>query len=154
MRMAITTREARQEILDELGRAIEQLELAGAALGEAYELLSVGAADRLEAELFRPVQRANGRAKRTQAGFAERIGMAGPVLAPPSPGPPSQGAKSFVERALAAAGEANRTIAELQDSMLPIESVDAELRAGLTEVRELMDGLPNATREFLRTLGR
>lgn len=152
--MAITTEEARREILDELGRAIEQLELAGAALGEAYELLSVGAADRLEAELFRPVQRANGRAKRTQAGFADRVGMSVDAWSEPSPGPPSQGAKAFVEAALAAAGEANRTIADLQDSMLPIESGDPELRAGLTEARGLIEDLPNATREFLRTLGR
>ena len=152
--MAITTEEARREIIDELGRAIEQLELASASLGEAYELLAVGAADRLESELFRPVQRASGRAKRTQAGFAERVGMDVPPPGRPSPGPPSQGAKAFVEGALSAAGEVNRTIADLQDSMLPIESGDPDLRAGLTEVRGLIEDLPNATREFLRTLGR
>jgi hypothetical protein len=38
--------------------------------------------------------------------------------------------------------------------MLPIESGDAELRAGLAEVRELLDELPGAARRFLRILGR
>ena len=38
--------------------------------------------------------------------------------------------------------------------MLPIESGDAELRAGLVEVRELLDGLPGTARRFLGILGR
>jgi hypothetical protein len=46
------------------------------------------------------------------------------------------------------------TIAELQDSMLPIESGDPELRQGLAEVRELLAELPLGARDFLRTLGR
>ena len=58
-----------------------------------------------------------------------------------------------VGRAEAAAG-GDRRIAELQDSMLPIESGDGELRAGLAEVRELLKQVPGAAREFLRTLGR
>jgi hypothetical protein len=62
--------------------------------------------------------------------------------------------KVFVEQAVMAAGEADRRIAELQDSMLPVESGDAELRAGLGEVRELLREVPVAARQFLRALGR
>lgn len=152
--MAITAREAREKILDDLGAAADQLALAVACLGEAYGLLSVGPADRLEAELYRPVQKAYGRCKRTHAGFAERSGLPVREFQSPAPGRPSQGVKSFLERALVATAEADRGIADLQDSMLPIESGDADLRAGLTEVRELIGGAPAATREFLRTLGR
>jgi hypothetical protein len=38
--------------------------------------------------------------------------------------------------------------------MLPIEAGDAELRAGLAETRELVDGVPAPARAFLSTLGR
>ena len=38
--------------------------------------------------------------------------------------------------------------------MLPVESGDAELRSGLSEVRTLLAVLPGNAREFLRTLGR
>ncbi len=62
--------------------------------------------------------------------------------------------KSFVERAVVAAEDASRVIAELQDSMMPIEAGDAELRAALAEVRELVDKVPTAAHGFLRTLGR
>lgn len=152
--MALTAHEARQQILDELVAALDQVALAVAILGEAHELLDDLTAERLEAELFRPVQKAYGRGKRTLAGFAQRCGLTARELDSPLPGLSSQGVKSFVERAVAAAGEADRKIAELQDSMLPIESGDPELRAGLTEVRELLAGQPGATRQFLRTLGR
>lgn len=152
--MAITQREARQQILDDLGDAVDRIALGVACLAEAFEQLSVTSADRLEAELFRPVQKAYGRGKRTHAQFAERTGLSARGFDPPSPGVRSQGVKLFVERAVAAAAEADIIVADLQDSMLPIESGDAELRSGLTEVRELLAGVPNAAREFLRTLGR
>lgn len=152
--MAITTLEARQRILDELAVAVDHVAVAVACLGDAYELLSVTSAERLEDELYRPVQRAYGRAKRTHSQFAERIGLEGRAFESPAPGRPSQGVKAFVERAVVAAAEADRAVSELQDSMLPIESGDAELRSGLTEVRDLLRELPGAAREFLRTLGR
>ena len=69
-------------------------------------------------------------------------------------GRPSQGVRSFVDRAVAASGEADLILSELQDSMLPIEAGDAELRTGLAEVRGLLTGLALKAREFLRTLGR
>lgn len=152
--MAITTQEARERILDDLGDAVDRIALAVACLGEAYDQVSVTSADRLETELYRPVQKAYGRGKRTHAQFAERIGFPARAFESAAPGRPSQGAKAFVDRAVLAADSADRGIAELQDSMLPIETGDAELRTGLTEVRELLAELPGPAREFLRTLGR
>ena len=152
--VAITQLEARQQIIGDLAVAIDQVALAVACLGEAYEQLPDDKADQLEAELFRPVQKAFGRARRAKDGFAQRYGLSGPPPEGLSPGLASQGVKSFVEQAVEAAGVADMTIAELQDSMLPIESGDPELRQGLAEVRDLLAGLPLAAREFLRTLGR
>ena len=152
--MAVSAAEARGRILADLAGAIAQLGFGTSCLGEAYELLDEATADRLEQELFRPLQKAYGRAKRTQSGFAERFGLEAPALTSASPGLASQGVKVFVTRAVTAAGEADHRIAELQDSMLPIDAGDAELRAGLAEVRGLLDGVPGASSAFLRTLGR
>ena len=152
--MAITADEARRQILDDLGGAIHQAALAVASLGEAFEQLPEGAGDRLESELFRPVQRAYALGKRTHAGFAARNGLESGAFDLPSPGLASQGAAAFVQHAAAAAADADRRIAELQDSMLPVESGDGELRSGLADVRELLAGVPQSAREFLRTLGR
>jgi hypothetical protein len=152
--VAITTVEARSQILDEFAGATIQIGFAVGCLGAAYELLDEMTADRLEAELFRPAQRALVKAKRTSSAFAGRYGLTAPQREAPSAGLPSQGVKVFVERAITAAAEASRRIAELQDSMLPIEAGDAELRAGLAETRELVDGVPGPARNFLSTLGR
>ena len=152
--MAISNREAREQILDDLAAAVERLALAVACLGAAYEQLSVTSADRLEAELYRPVQRAFGRAMRTHSRFAGLCGVAAREFEQPSPGRPSQGVRSFVERTVEACGDADRRLSELQDSMLPIEFGDPELRSGLAEARELLAPVPTAAREFLRTLGR
>lgn len=152
--MAITTAEARGQILDALAGATDQLALALACLGEAYEQLDERSADQLEEELFGPVQLAYGRAKRTHAEFAARHALPTRQFAPASPGIASQGAKAFVDRAVEAAGAAAHAIAELQDSMLPVEVGDVELRAGLAELRELIEPLPARARELLRVLGR
>lgn len=152
--MAITALEAREQILDELTGALDQLAIAVACLGEAFELLDDATAERLEVELFRPVQKAYGRGKRTLNGFAERFGLDTRELSSPTPGLRSQGVKSFVERAVTALSVADGRIAEIQDSMLPIEAGDPELRSGLSEVRELLGGVPGSARDFLRTLGR
>ena len=100
------------------------------------------------------MQKAYGRGKRTYAAFAGRVGLAVREIDSPTGGVSSQGVREFVTRAVGAAGDADRQITELQDSMLPIESGDSELRAGFTEVRELLGGLPGTARQFLRTLGR
>ncbi|MDX6651176.1 MAG: hypothetical protein QOJ97_3127 [Solirubrobacteraceae bacterium] len=152
--MAYTDAEARQELLDTLAEAVDPIALALACLGEAYEQVDEQTADRLETELFRPVQAAYGRAQRVHAEFADRYGLPGRTFEPQSPGIPSQGAKAFVERAVEAAGQADHMIAELQDSMKPVEVGDQQLRAGLMDVRERLGDVRLRARELLRTLGR
>jgi hypothetical protein len=152
--MARSALEAREQILADLAIAIEKLALAAAGVGAAYELLDELTGDRLEAELFRPVQKAFGRAKRTQSQFAERVGLDDYEFDTPSAGLPSQGVKVLIDHAVEASTAAAGVIADLQDSMLPIEAGDAELRAGLAEVRELLDEIPGRARGFVRTLGR
>ena len=152
--MPVSTREARERIIGDLGGAAEQLALGVACLGEAYEQLSVMAADRMEAELYGPMQRAYGRTKRARSQFAARVGLELEEVAEPQPGRASQGAKSFVERAAGAASQADGLLADLQDTGYAIDAGDAELRAALAEIRELLGPVPGAARGFLRTLGR
>ena len=152
--MSFTTAEARDRIIGDLEAAEEELGLAVAALGEAFELLATGSADRLEDELFRPVQKAYVRTKRTRTGFAKRVAHDTDEPERKQPGPPSQGAKGFVQQAAASAGQADLILSELQDSMMPVEGGDAELRAGLSEIRELLTPVRTSAGSFLRTLGR
>jgi hypothetical protein len=152
--MAYTTSEARQELLDTIAEAANELGFASACLAEAYEQVDEYSGDRLEAECFRPVQMAYGRAKRTHTQFAGRHGLQAAAFEPQPTGLASQGAASFIARAVEAAGLADRTLAGLQDSMLPVEAGDEELRAGLKAVREPLGGLPRKARDFLRGLGR
>jgi hypothetical protein len=152
--MAYVTAEARQRLLDAVAEAIDEIGTALAALGAAYELLDERSADRLEEELFRRVQIAYGRAQRTHAAFAARYGLPGRRFVQPAPGVPSQGVRSFLERAVEAVDEADAALVELQDSMMPVEVGDPELRAGLAEVRELVGDLRARTRQFMRTFGR
>ena len=152
--MTYTSAEARQELLDGFARAIDRIGLALAALGAAYEQLDEYNADRLEAELFAPVQLAYGRAKSTHARFADHHGMTSRTFAAPSPGIPSIGAKGFIDSAVNAAVEADSTLSALQDSSLPTEVGDVELRAALTDLRELLGGVRQRARELERTLGR
>jgi hypothetical protein len=152
--MAYLAGEAREELLGTLGEAIDKLAAALAALGEAYERLGTLPADRLEEELFRPVQVAYGRAKRTHTGFAQRHGLPVATFAPAAPGLPSTGIRGFVDSAVASVAEADAVLAELQDSMRPVEVGDPELRAGLAEVRDLLGAVSARAREFVRTLGR
>jgi hypothetical protein len=152
--MTYTTADARQQLLDALAGAIEEIGVALASLGEAYEMLDEQTADRLERDLFRPVQVAYGRAKRTHTEFARRHSLPERSFAPAIPTAPSQGVKGFLSGAVEAVGRADGALAGLQDSMLPIEVGDAELRAGLQDVRQLIGGLLGQTRELLRTLGR
>jgi hypothetical protein len=152
--MAYTTTEARQELLDVLARAANELGLASACLAEAYEQLDEDSGDRLEEDCFRPVQIAYGRAKRAHTEFADRHGLQPAVFEQQPTGLPSQGAAALIERAAEAVGAADRTVAGLQDSMLPIEAGDQELRAGLTSIREPLGSPPAKARQFLRGLGR
>lgn len=152
--MTYNAAEARQEMLDTMGDAIDDLAAALAALGEAYEQLTTGPADRLEEQLFGPVQTAYGRAKRTHSGFASRHGLPQRTFTPAHQGLPSTGVRGFIDAAVSAVDEADMELSELQDSMMPVEVGDPELRAGLTEVRELLSTVRAQAREFTRTLGR
>ncbi len=152
--MAYTAANARQQVLDVLAAAADQIGLALAALGEAYELLDDHAADQLESDLFGPVQAAYGRAKRTHAAFAARYHLPAHEFLPQPPGHPSSGAKGFIERAVDAAARGEHELATLQDSMLPVEVGDPELRAGISEVRELLGDVRAGARKLLRVLGR
>jgi hypothetical protein len=152
--MAYTTEEGQQQVLDELSRATQEIGAALAALGEAHEQLDEQSAERLENGLFRPVQRAYALAQRTRSGFAGRAGLALGELPEHPRGAPSHGPKGFLEEAIAATDGADVILAELQDSMLPVEVGDPELRGGLSSVRELLSQVAPAARQMLRTLGR
>jgi len=152
--MTYVSAEARQELVDTIGDAVDEIGAALAALGEAYEQLDERSADRLEEQLFSPVQRAYGRATRTYTGFASRHGLATRTFEPATRGVPSTGVRGFVDQAVEAVAQADADLAELQDSMMPVEVGDAELRAGLGEVRELLADTRARAREFVRTFGR
>src|SRR3954463_7687751 len=152
--MAYVAAEARQELLDRLGEATEDTATAMAAVGAAYELLDDATADRLEEELFRPLQGAYGRAKRTHAEVAARHGLPGRTFSPAPVPAASRGVKPLIESAVSAAPHAGDVLSTLQDSMLPVEVGDAEVRAGLAEVRTMLGGMPERARGFVRVLGR
>jgi hypothetical protein len=151
--MSYTSADGRQQVLDELATAIEHLGIAVARLGEAYEALDENTADRLEAELFRPLQAAYGTAQRTHSEFAARYGAPARTFGQASPGLPA-GPRDELERAGDEIRTADETIATLQDSMLPVEVGDPELRAGLSRVRELVAPIPDRTHNLVRVLGR
>jgi hypothetical protein len=152
--MAYTTAEGRRQVLDVLAVAADELDCALALLGEAYEHLDEHAAEVLEVELFRGVQLAYGRVKRTYNEFASRSELPGRTFESAPVVAPSNGAKALIDAAVEAAGKADAALVELQDSMLPVEVGDAELRAGIVAVRELVGGLRGRAREVVRTLGR
>ena len=152
--MAYDSAQARRELLDDFGAAIDALGRALAAFGDAYEQLDERTAETLEEQLFRPVQAAYGRAQRTHAGFAARHGLPGRAFAPAGGGLPSRGVRAFVEAAAAAIGEADARISELQDSLRPVEVGDAELRDGLSDVRRQIADLPASARALVRLIGR
>ena len=146
--------QARQELLGELAAATDRIGVGLAAVGGAYELLDEYNADRLEEELFRPIQLGYGRAQRTYAGFAERMGLPGRSFASAIAGAPSHGVRGFLEEAVEAIEDADDMLGRLQDSMMPVEVGDAELRADLAEVRRLLGGVEQRARQFIGTVGR
>jgi hypothetical protein len=148
-----TASEARQELLDEVGLAIEELARAIAAVGEAYDALDEHMADRMEEELFRPLQGAYAAATRTHAGFASRHGLPSRRF-DPAPAPAPRGVRRLVEEAVDSAAHADQVLADLQDSMAPVEIGDPELRAGLADVRTRLGELPSRAQGLIRVLGR
>jgi hypothetical protein len=152
--MAYSAGDARTQLLDDVAEATNRLALALASLGEAYEELDEQTADHLEEELFRPVQHAYGRLRRTHSEFAERYGLAGHSFERSTGGLHSGDPRVYVERAVEAIERADRGLSELQDSMMPVEVGDRELRDGLSEVREMISELPARARRLMRAQGR
>ncbi|HEX3617075.1 MAG TPA: hypothetical protein VHU61_11090 [Solirubrobacteraceae bacterium] len=151
--MGYTTEEGRTQILDDAGAAVDQLSIAIAALGEAYEHLDDDAGERMETELFRPLQGAYGQLKRTHSDFAQRSGLPGRNF-PAAPAPPPEDPRVSLEHAADAIQAADEMLAELQDTLLPVEVGDQELRGGLSGARTVIAPLPERCDEFVRTLGR
>jgi hypothetical protein len=108
--MTYVSQEARQQLLDTVAEATDEIGVAIAALGAAYEQLDDDTADTLEEELFRPVQAAYGRARRTHSGFAERHGLPTRTFEPASAGLPSQGVRGFLDRAMEAVSYTHQTL--------------------------------------------
>jgi hypothetical protein len=152
--MAYTSESARAQLLDELGEAVDQLAVGLASLGEAYEQVDEHTAELLEEQLFRPVQGAYGRARRTHSEFAQRYGLSAREFDGGSSGTHTVDPRVYLERAITAIEQADHVIAEMQDSMLPVEVGDRELRDGLTQTRELIADAPAHGRQLLRTIGR
>jgi hypothetical protein len=152
--MAYRASEAREQLLDDIAAAVDQLALAVAALGEAYEELDEQTADHLEAELFRPSQYAYGRLRRTHTEFAERYALPGRSFERSSGGSHSGDPRVYVGRAVEAIERADLILAELQDSMMPVEVGDRELRDGLSETRGAIAELPARARRLMQARGR
>ena len=152
--MAYSAGEARVQLLDDVAAATDQLTLALASLSEAYEELDEQTGDALEEQLFRPMQGAYSRLRRTHSSFAERNGLPGREFAASSGGMHSGDPRVYVDRAVEAIERADHILSELQDSMMPVEVGDRELRDGLSEVRETIAELPSRARRLMRTQGR
>lgn len=152
--MTYTTIEGRQKVLSDLSIAVEQIAVSLAALESAYEQLDDLAADVLEARIFRPAQLAYGRAKRTHREFSGRSALPLKNFENPLPASHSQSVQTLIDRAAYAAAQADLTISGLQDSMLPVEVGDTELRAGLSQTREALAAIPLGARDLVRTVGR
>ena len=152
--MSYSAQEARTQLLEDLAGAADDLGSALASLTEAYEALDEDSGDALEEQMFRPVQAAYGRARRTYTEFAGRFGLADHRFGSSSAGMHSGDPKVYIERAIDAVERCDQRIAELQDSMMPVEVGDPELRAGLSETRTLIGEVPHRGRQLLRTFGR
>jgi hypothetical protein len=152
--MAYSADEAREQLLDDVAAATDQLALALASLGEAYEELDEYTADLLEEQLFRPVQAAYGRLRRTHAEFAARHELPSRSFNSSTGGMHSSDPRVYVDRAVEAIEGADQGLAELQDSMMPVEVGDRELRQGLSEVRETIADVPARARRLMRAQGR
>ncbi len=146
--------EGRRKVLADLAIAVEQIAVSMGALEAAYEQLDDGHAGVLEERIFRPAQLAYGRAQRTHRAFAARSGLPGRSFDSASSGPHVQSVQTLIDRAAYAAAQADITISTLQDSMLPVEVGDPELRAGLSQTREALAAIPLGARDVVRTVGR
>jgi hypothetical protein len=124
-----------------------------AALGEAYELLDEDSGDRLETVLYKPLQSAYGLLQRTHTEFAARSGLPATHFAAPAQGA-VEDTRALIDRAADAIQAGEDALAALQDTLLPVEVGDQELRAGLSAVRTTIARLPEACDAFVSTFGR
>jgi hypothetical protein len=152
--MSYTTADGRRQVLDALAAAADQIAVAVAYLGEAYEQLDEYSADRLEEQLFRPVQLAYGRARRVYSDFAERHDLQARSFEAQHPHMRANDARGLIDAAVEAVARADGGLGGLQDSMLPIEVGDPQLRAGLEGVRMLLGDIAERAHRLERTLGR
>jgi len=152
--VSYTADEARRRLLEDLAGAIEQLGVALSCLTEAYEMVDEQLAQALEDQVFRPTQAGYGRARRAFTAFAQRHGLEAAAPEEGSSGTHSEDPRAYLERALQAVERADLEIAELQDSLLPVEVGDRELRDALSGTRELIGAVPGRARALLRGLGR
>jgi hypothetical protein len=152
--MSFSNAQGRTQLLDVVAKAADHLAVALGLLSGAYDLLDERSAETLEDEVFRPVQLAYGRLRRTYTEFAARTDLPTRGFAQGPEGAPARGLQGLVEGAVGEVLAADGELAVLQDSMLPVEVGDAELRAGLADVRTRLDGVSGAARAMLRTRGR
>jgi hypothetical protein len=149
-----STTDARRQMLDVLAGAAERLNGALGLLGAAYEQLDEQTAEQLEDGLFGPVQRAYGRLRRTHTEFAARHGLSVREFPPAPVSAPGHGVHELLEDAIVQTAEADDELGTLQDTMLPVEVGDRELRDGIAETRSRIAPVPDAARRLLRTFGR
>lgn len=152
--MTYDTGQARAELLETVAAAAAHLGTAVGWLTLAYDHLDDQTADTLEEQLFGPVQKAYGRARRTHDGFAERFALEAGPIEPAEPHAGNRPVRDLIEHASGEVAHANALLVELQDSMRPVEVGDAELRAGLADVRTAIGDVPARTRALLGRLGR
>jgi hypothetical protein len=152
--VSYTNAQARQQLLDALAQATNDIGLAMANLTAAYDQIDDSAAERLETELFRPLQLAYGQAQRTYADFAREYGLPAHTFDASDAHAREHNAAAIIEAAAAAVARADAALGTLQDSMLPVEVGDPALRAGLERVRQLLGDVTGHFRTFTRTLGR
>jgi hypothetical protein len=152
--MSYSSADGRTQLLDVVAKAADHLSVALGLLSGAYELLDERSAEQLEEQIFRPVQVAYGRIRRSHNDFASRYELPGREFTPAAEGAPARGVAGLLEGAVAEVQAADGELGTLQDSMLPVEVGDAELRAALQDVRSRLSGVSAAARGLMRTFGR
>jgi hypothetical protein len=152
--VAYTNAEGRQQVLDDLASALDQVDLALAGVSGAYELLDDATAQRVEDALFRPLQTASAQLRRTRSEFAARHDLTGDGGERQPLHAAAGSAAVMIQDAAAAATRADMRLVELQDSMLPVEVGDRELREGIERVRTVLGDFGQRSREITRTIGR
>lgn len=153
--MTYDTAQARRALLDELLGAAGDIAIAIAYASAAYDRLDDTSGDRLEEQVFAPLQKALGALRRAIDEFAARHGDPAARAGSPPPEPhASQGVAALLESCAAAARAADGHLSTLQDSLVLIDLGDADLRAGVSDARRRLGGVPAAQRTFVRTLGR